>query len=50
MQILVAFLLYEVSRGKESFWWPYLRQLPRSYTSLLHFTAVEAAQLQVGLR
>ncbi|PNH05183.1 Protein SET DOMAIN GROUP 40 [Tetrabaena socialis] len=46
-QVLACHLLLEVSRGAASFWWPYLRQLPRSYSSLPNFAAADAAELQL---
>ena len=49
LQVLAAFLLYELSRGAESFWYPYLRSLPTSYTCLSYFSAEEAEQLQVSM-
>ncbi len=47
LQVLAAFLLYELSKGAKSFWYPYLRSLPTSYTCLSYFSAEEAEQLQV---
>ncbi len=47
LQTLAAFLVYELSKGAHSFWYPYLRSLPQSYTCLSYFSADEAAQLQV---
>ncbi|GFR42519.1 hypothetical protein Agub_g3413, partial [Astrephomene gubernaculifera] len=46
-QLLACHLLHEVSKGPDSFWWPYLKQLPRSYTSLLNFSPQETAELQL---
>ncbi|GLC41210.1 hypothetical protein PLESTB_001526700 [Pleodorina starrii] len=46
-QALACHLLLEVSRGPDSFWWPYLKQLPRSYTSLANFGPDDAAALQL---
>jgi hypothetical protein len=46
-QLLACHLLLEVSRGPDSFWWPYLKQLPRSYTSLANFAAEDTAALQL---
>ena len=47
MQVLAAHLLHECSKGPASFWHPYLRSLPRSYTTALCFSESEAAALQV---
>ncbi|EFJ52354.1 hypothetical protein VOLCADRAFT_86703 [Volvox carteri f. nagariensis] len=46
-QVLACHLLLEVSRGPQSFWWPYLKQLPRSYTSLANFSPDDVAELQL---
>lgn len=48
MQVLAAFLLYEVSKAERSFWHPYLLSLPRQYTCLSYFSQAEAEQLQVS--
>ena len=47
MQVLAAHLLHECSKGPASFWHPYLRSLPRSYTTAMCFADAEAAALQV---
>lgn len=41
---LAAHLLHEVSKGRDSFWFAYLRHLPRNFTTLMSFP--EAAALQ----
>ncbi|KXZ46488.1 hypothetical protein GPECTOR_43g924 [Gonium pectorale] len=46
-QLLACHLLHEVAKGAGSFWAPYLRQLPRSYTSLPNFAPEDAAALQL---
>ncbi|GLI63986.1 hypothetical protein VaNZ11_007095, partial [Volvox africanus] len=46
-QVLGCHLLLEVSRGPDSFWWPYLKQLPRSYTSLANFVDDVVGELQL---
>lgn len=46
-QVLAAHLLHECSKGSASFWHPYLRTLPRAYTTAMCFTEAEAAALQV---
>ncbi len=43
-------LLYEVSKGGCSFWWPYLKALPRSYTTAMCFRPAEVEALQVWWR
>lgn len=37
-QTLALHVLHQVSKGPTSFWWPYLRTLPREYTTLMHFS------------
>ncbi len=49
VQVLAAFLLFELSKGSASFWSPYLDSLPHTYTSLFWFSPQEAEQLQVQL-
>ncbi|KXZ56643.1 hypothetical protein GPECTOR_1g58 [Gonium pectorale] len=46
-QLLACHLLHKVSKDAGSFWAPYLRQLPRSYTSLPNFAPADAAALQL---
>ena len=46
-QVLAIHLLHEVSKKEESFWYPYVCQLPRAHSTLAHFTPEEAAELQV---
>ena len=43
LQLLAAHLLKEAARGAESFWAPYIRSLPPSYTTAMCFTEEEAA-------
>eukprot|EP00878_Enallax_costatus_P025917 GHUV01027774.1.p3 GENE.GHUV01027774.1~~GHUV01027774.1.p3 ORF type:complete len:103 (-),score=26.20 GHUV01027774.1:459-767(-) len=47
LQLLSIHLLHEASKGPASFWHPYLRQLPRQFTTLMSWpvAAVEALQL-----
>ncbi|XP_042501592.1 protein SET DOMAIN GROUP 40 [Macadamia integrifolia] len=46
-QILIVCLLAEMGKGKDSWWYPYLMQLPRSYDTLASFTCLETQALQV---
>ncbi|XP_059642875.1 protein SET DOMAIN GROUP 40 isoform X2 [Cornus florida] len=46
-QILVVLLLNEMGKGKNSWWNPYLMQLPRSYETLASFDRFETQALQV---
>ncbi|XP_010420433.1 PREDICTED: protein SET DOMAIN GROUP 40-like [Camelina sativa] len=46
-QILSVCLLYEMSKGKKSFWYPYLVHLPRDYDLLATFGELEKQALQV---
>ncbi|KAK3250671.1 hypothetical protein CYMTET_39960 [Cymbomonas tetramitiformis] len=46
-QVLALHLLHELSKGKTSFWYPYLKQLPRSHATIAHFSEEEAVALQV---
>ncbi|XP_050226378.1 protein SET DOMAIN GROUP 40 isoform X2 [Mercurialis annua] len=46
-QMLSACLLYEMGKGKSSFWYPYFLQLPRSYEILATFSEFEKQALQV---
>lgn len=49
VQILSVCLLVEVGKGKKSWWYPYLVQLPRHYDTLSNFTQFEIQALQVKL-
>ncbi|KAG7550951.1 SET domain [Arabidopsis thaliana x Arabidopsis arenosa] len=46
-QILSVCLLYEMAKGKSSFWYPYLVHLPRDYDLLATFGEFEKQALQV---
>lgn len=46
-QILIACLLYEVGKGKSSWWYTYLMLLPRCYEILATFGPFEEQALQV---
>ncbi|CAN8256026.1 unnamed protein product [Cochlearia groenlandica] len=46
-QILSVCLLYEMSKGKSSFWYPYLLHLPRDYDLLTTFDEFEKKSLQI---
>ncbi|KAL1195446.1 Protein SET DOMAIN GROUP 40 [Cardamine amara subsp. amara] len=46
-QILSVCLLYEMSKGKKSFWYPYLVHIPRDYDLLATFGEFEKQALQV---
>ena len=48
VQILTIALLNEVNKGKSSWWYPYLKQLPRSYDTLAGFGQFEIQALQVS--
>ncbi|MCL7042874.1 hypothetical protein MKW94_019513, partial [Papaver nudicaule] len=45
-QILSVCLLAEVSKAKGSWWYPYLKQLPRQYETLSSFSNFETQALQ----
>lgn len=49
MQTLTVCLLYEVGKGKKSWWYPYLKNLPRSYSTLPTFRQFEVQAFQVQL-
>ena len=36
-QVLTCHLLHEVTKGRRSYWHPYLSKLPKEYTTLAHF-------------
>ena len=46
-QVLSAHVLAECAKGPSSFWHPYLRSLPRSYTTSMCCGEEQAAALQV---
>ncbi|KAF9683841.1 hypothetical protein SADUNF_Sadunf04G0056000 [Salix dunnii] len=46
-QILTVCLLYEMGKGKSSWWYPYMMHLPRSYDVLASFSEFEMQALQV---
>lgn len=46
-QKLIVCLLYEVGKGKDSSWYPYLEALPRSYSTLSAFGKFEMRAFQV---
>ncbi|KAL8109284.1 protein SET DOMAIN GROUP 40 [Apium graveolens] len=46
-QILTIALLHEISRGKNSTWFPYLKHFPQSYDILASFSQLETQALQV---
>lgn len=47
MQILIVGLLYEMDKGRSSWWYPYLMNLPRGYNVLATFGEFEKQALQV---
>lgn len=47
LQVLTVHLLHEVSKGPQSFWHPYLSQLPRAYTTLCNFSKLAVAELEL---
>ncbi|KAL5570934.1 hypothetical protein UlMin_020531 [Ulmus minor] len=47
IQILAVCLLYEMGKGRSSWWYPYLMNLPRSYDILATFGEFEKQALQV---
>ncbi|KAH7653573.1 Histone-lysine N-methyltransferase protein [Dioscorea alata] len=47
VQILTVCLLVEVGKGRKSWWYPYLVQLPRHYDTLSNFTRFEIQALQI---
>lgn len=46
-QLLSIHLLHEVTKGRSSFWWPYLESLPKSYTTAIYYKPEDIAALQV---
>lgn len=47
MQMLTVCLLYEIGKGKGSWWYPYLVHLPQSYDILATFGEFQRQALQV---
>ncbi|XP_024027484.1 protein SET DOMAIN GROUP 40 [Morus notabilis] len=47
IQILIVGLLYEMNKGRSSWWYPYLVNLPRGYDILATFGEFEKQALQV---
>ncbi|XP_024928512.3 protein SET DOMAIN GROUP 40 isoform X2 [Ziziphus jujuba] len=47
VQILAVCLLYEMQKGRSSWWYPYLRNLPHNYDILATFGEFEKQALQV---
>jgi hypothetical protein len=45
-ELMIAFLLLEKSRSKESFWFPYLKVLPQYVPNLAQFDREELSELQ----
>jgi histone-lysine N-methyltransferase SETD3 len=45
-QVLAAHLLHEAARGPESFWEPYIRSLPHSYSTAMCLAEGQASELQ----
>ncbi|EPS68203.1 hypothetical protein M569_06567, partial [Genlisea aurea] len=46
-QTLAVCLLNEVRKGKSSWWYPYIQQLPRTYDLLAHFSSSEIQAFQI---
>ncbi|CAN1305964.1 Protein SET DOMAIN GROUP 40 [Linum perenne] len=46
-QMLGVCLLYEMGKGRKSWWYPYLKQLPRGYDTLATFSEFQKQSLQV---
>ncbi|CAN0880486.1 Protein SET DOMAIN GROUP 40 [Linum grandiflorum] len=46
-QMLGVCLLYEMGKGRKSWWYPYLKQLPRGYDTLATFSEFQKQTLQV---
>jgi len=44
--ILIAYILYEMGKGKESFWYPYFQVLPKDTDILRDWDYVDIAELQ----
>ncbi len=43
---LILTMIYEVGRGVESKWWPYLNILPTEFDTLMYWSEAELAELQ----
>lgn len=46
LQVLIAHLLHEMSKGVKSQWRPYLAQLPHAYTLMMNFGPEHVEALQ----
>ncbi|XP_078696604.1 SET domain-containing protein 4-like isoform X1 [Branchiostoma floridae x Branchiostoma belcheri] len=49
-QVLSLFLLLEKNKGKSSFWHPYIRTLPNTFTTPVYFTETELSALSPSLQ
>ncbi|XP_035686977.1 SET domain-containing protein 4-like isoform X2 [Branchiostoma floridae] len=49
-QVLSLYLIAEKSRGKDSFWYPYIQTLPTSYTTPSYFSTAEVDALPALVR
>ncbi|XP_078615379.1 SET domain-containing protein 4-like isoform X2 [Branchiostoma floridae x Branchiostoma japonicum] len=49
-QVLSLFLLIEKNKGEDSFWYPYIRSLPNSFTTPVYFTESELNALSPSLQ
>ena len=49
-QMLCVFLLYEKYRGRNSFWYPYITTLPKSFTTPAYFSEEEIQLLPCDLQ
>ena len=46
---LIALLLYELRKGADSFWYPFLESLPRDVDTLMKWSSAELEELQDGI-
>ena len=46
LQVLACHLLQELTKGRRSFWSPYLAQLPKSHSQLSYFGPDDISELQ----